>query len=55
VRPLPLALIHPRKHCREKRFAAKIRKTGRHPTEPIAPRHPRNRLLRKNRSRTPTA
>ena len=57
---IPLALIHPRKHCRETLFAAKIRMTGRRLTAPIAPRylpaaHLRNRPLPKNQSPTPTA
>ena len=57
---LPLALIHPRKPCRETLFAARIRMTGRRLTAPIAPRylpaaHPRNRPPLQNRSRTPTA
>ncbi len=36
---MPLALIHPRKHCRETLFAARIRMTGRRLTAPIAPRY----------------
>jgi hypothetical protein len=36
VRPLPLALIHPRKQCRETQFAAIIRKVGRCLTTPLA-------------------
>jgi hypothetical protein len=39
---LPLALIHPRKPCRETKFAARIRMTGRSPAAPIAPLYPRN-------------
>jgi hypothetical protein len=36
--PLPLAQLHPRKHCRET-SAARIRKAGRCLTAPLARRH----------------
>jgi hypothetical protein len=62
LRPLPLALPHPRKHCRETLFAAKIRMTGRLPTAPIARRYPHlqrarplNRQVLNDRNRMPTA
>jgi len=44
TRPLPLALIHPRKQCRETQFAAIICKAGRNPTAPLAQPHPRKIL-----------
>jgi hypothetical protein len=42
VRPLPLALIHPRKQRHETKFAAIICKVGRSPTTPLAQSYPRN-------------